>query len=312
MCVNQSTLCLSHSPLLFPIYIYIYIYKSKRQREKVNKECVESVNQYSSSQFQNTTLTTLTTLLNILESLLADNKEAKQPIDLEARQSIGESSNKNHPENKAETPNNKRMEEKFVSQNVFNLSDRVLTENEIKVLDKGLSFVAAPEKLDRLQIKNDLEKLGRTFSEKPAFKVPSSWTPPIRDVQLELYLWEIEDKLININESGKSYPNLSKDEGEALKSLMNDNEIIIKPVDKGSAVVIWSKHDYLLEASNQLSDKNVYCKSDTLQKVISEIRSVLRDMFNLKEIDQKIMNYRAVKKPQFGGFYLLPKIHKRP
>ena len=95
-----------------------------------------------------------------------------------------------------ETPNNKRMEGKFVSQNVFNLSDRVLTKNEIKVLDKGLSFVPTTEKVDRLQIKNDFAKLGRdiklrmfyqndlspSFSEKPAFKVPSSWTPPIGDV----------------------------------------------------------------------------------------------------------------------------------
>ena len=107
----------------------------------------------------------------------------------------------------------------------------VLTENEIKVLAKELNFVPRPEKLDRLQIKNDLEKLGRdiklrifyqndlspSFSEEPAFKVPSSQTPPIRDVQLELYLSEIEDKLININESGKNYPNLFKDEREALK-----------------------------------------------------------------------------------------------
>ena len=82
-------------------------------------------------------------------------------------------------------------------------------------------------------------------------------------MQIELYLSEIEDKLININESGKSYPNLSKDEREASKSLMNDNEIITKAADKGSAVVIWSKHDYLLEASNQPSDTNVYCKSNS-------------------------------------------------
>ena len=34
-------------------------------------------------------------------------------------------------------------------------------------------------------------------------------------------------------------------------------------------------------------------------------------MFNFKEIDQKIMNYLTVKKPQLGRFYLLPKIHKR-
>ena len=31
------------------------------------------------------------------------------------------------------------------------------------------------------------------FSEKPVFKVPSSWTPFIRDAQLELYLSKIED-----------------------------------------------------------------------------------------------------------------------
>ena len=197
------------------------------------------MNHYSTSEFQNATLCNDTTPLNILESLLTDNVEAKQPIDLEARQSIDETSDNNYPENNVETPNNKRMEGKFVSQNVFNLSDRVLTENEIKVLDKGLSFVPALEKLDRLRVKIDLEKLGRdiklrmfyqnnlspSFSEKPAFKVLSSWTPPIRYVQLELYVSKIEDKLININESGKSYPNLSKDEREALKSLMNDNKI---------------------------------------------------------------------------------------
>ena len=56
----------------------------------------------------------------------------------------------------------------------------------------------------------------------------------------------------------------------------------------------------------------MYCKSNsnTLQKVNSEIKSVPRDMFKLKEIDKKIMNYLTVKKAQLGRFYLLPKIHK--
>ena len=61
--------------------------------------------------------------------------------------------------------------------------------------------------------------------------VPSTWTPPIIDVELEFYLRETEDKLLNINESGKSCPNLSRDEREALHSLMNDDEIVIKPAD---------------------------------------------------------------------------------
>ena len=54
--------------------------QSKRQKEKANKECVESVNQYSSSEFQNTTLSNDTTLLNILESLLADNTDASSQL----------------------------------------------------------------------------------------------------------------------------------------------------------------------------------------------------------------------------------------
>ena len=45
------------------------------------------------------------------------------------------------------------------------------------------------------------------FSEKPAFKVPSNWTLPIRDAQMELCLTEIEDILLSINEIGKGYPN---------------------------------------------------------------------------------------------------------
>ena len=50
--------------------------QSKRQRKKANKECVELVNQYSSSQFQNITLSNDTTLLNILESWQYEGKAA--------------------------------------------------------------------------------------------------------------------------------------------------------------------------------------------------------------------------------------------
>ena len=53
------------------------------------------------------------------------------------------------------------MEGEFVSKNILNLSNRVLTENEIRVLDKGLNFIPTPRKLDRYQIKKDLEGLGR-------------------------------------------------------------------------------------------------------------------------------------------------------
>ena len=48
-----------------------------------------------------------------------------------------------------------------------------------------------------------------------------------------------------------------------------------------------------------------------MQKVNTEIKSVLRDILNCKEIDTKIMDYLLMKRPQLGRFYLLSKIYKR-
>ena len=54
------------------------------------------------------------------------------------------------------------------------------------------------------------------------------------------------------------YSNLTREERKALQTLKNDNSIVIKGADKGSAVVVWDREDYLKEAASQLSDKEVY------------------------------------------------------
>ena len=41
---------------------------------------------------------------------------------------------------------------------------------------------------------------------------------------------------------------------------MSDHELTIKPADKGSAVVVLDKYDYLLEAKGQLNNTKVYEK----------------------------------------------------
>ena len=43
------------------------------------------------------------------------------------------------------------------------------------------------------------------------------------------------------------YSNLTKGERDAVYSLKNDNSIIIKEADKGSAVVAWDRDGYLRE-----------------------------------------------------------------
>ena len=88
-----------------------------------------------------------------------------------------------------------RLVGKFVSNSVVNLSRWNITSAEIELLEKGLSFVPTLEKIDKWQVKKDLEKLGQdiclkihcldkptpAFLEALAFKVPSSWTPLICD-----------------------------------------------------------------------------------------------------------------------------------
>ena len=91
----------------------------------------------------------------------------------------------------------------------------------------------------------------------------------------------MEDELLKINENGKNYPNLCKEEHSALQDLMKDKNIIIKPADKGSAIVIWSRGDYLKECNQHLSNKNIYEKRNEFPAVQlnKEIGSTLSRMF---------------------------------
>ena len=43
-----------------------------------------------------------------------------------------------------------------------------------------------------------------------------------------------------------------------MRSLQKDKSVIIKPADKGSAVVVWDRNGYFKEAKRQLSDEKTY------------------------------------------------------
>ena len=117
-----------------------------------------------------------------------------------------------------------------------------------------------------------------------------------------MYLSELEEEILKIDETGQNYPNLTKAEREALQDLMYDKNIVIKPADKGSAIVIWDKQDYLKQCQLQLGKKSVYeeVKRDPLQNVMQKIRNTLLDMLRKKEIDKKLFNYLLVKNLQLG------------
>ena len=67
-----------------------------------------------------------------------------------------------------------------------------------------------------------------SFSEVPPFKTSSKRTPVITDTQLELYLSEIEDEMMQIEKQGENYSNLTKKECKAMEEFMNECNISIR------------------------------------------------------------------------------------
>ena len=95
-------------------------------------------------------------------------------------------------------------------------------------------------------------------------------------------------------------------------SLKNDNTIVIKGADKGSAVVVWDREDYLKEGHKQLSDEEVYEEvTNDPSTLESTIFTALNKIRARGDLSADNLEYFFNKDPKFARFYLLPKIHKR-
>ena len=212
-----------------------------------------------------------------------------------------------------------RLTAHFVSKNVINLSKKVLSKSEISLLSRGLKFCPTARELNKAQIKEDLEKFGRrirlkwhfrnekeTFSHSP-FKRKSTFNPPKgADVAIEAYLSTIEEQIMQIEEHGQNYSNLSVEEREALRNLKADKDIIIKSADKGSCIVVWG--------SSQLSDETVYQEipEDPMPGLFKVVSNCLRRITERDEkITKEILDFLKVEDPKLCRLYLLPKVQKR-
>ena len=113
-----------------------------------------------------------------------------------------------------------------------------------------------------------------------------------------------------IPEREKDY-NLPKDEYLAMHSLENDRNVVIKPADKGSSIVVWDRLDYLAEAEKQRSDSNID-KKDQI-KLVQKSNSMFKELKKKTVITEKEKNYFKFSFQRLLTLvnYLLPKIHKR-
>ncbi len=145
------------------------------------------------------------------------------------------------------------------------------------------------------------------------FRLKSKGKGPIGPLTLEAMITTNEQELNSRPPLTKSRKkNISNFEFKAMTELANNTNIIIRPADKGSAVVILNRIDYLKEGFKQLNNEKFYShqKTDLTDKHISLISNAIEDMYQNGEIDDYTKDYLLSCPGRTSDLYLLPKIHK--
>ena len=224
---------------------------------------------------------------------------------------------------------------------VVNLSSYQLTADEIKVLSKGLKFIPTPRNINKTEVSADIKEFGRRmrlnefFHDREAvssdseqsdhnnsydehsFHKPSNFTPKSgREPALDLYLKYLERNIMH----AKPQPcksNISKTEREAIVSLRKNKNIVIFEADKGGAVVVMNKTDYITEARNHLNsvdaDGNRIYKEltfDCTDKIMRDVKNAVEKASLHNIIDDELAELLIVDNSKPGNIYFLPKIHK--
>ncbi|CAJ0947650.1 unnamed protein product [Ranitomeya imitator] len=145
----------------------------------------------------------------------------------------------------------------------------------------------------------------------------STYRPPRSSHAVEAFIGIIEQSFSQLRQDIETHKlhtstNLSAPDFQALQTLRNDKEIIIKPADKGGAIVIMNKSEYTKEIYRQLRDDTIYrpLPGDPTIMTRNLIKDTLDPYVEKGVIDGKTKEYLTKDFPITPVFYILPKIHK--
>ncbi|KAJ8038195.1 hypothetical protein HOLleu_15540 [Holothuria leucospilota] len=154
---------------------------------------------------------------------------------------------------------------------------------------------------------------GSTDLEVSRFRNKSTWTPPAgRDSFLDSFLEAVQREVDAFQPPKYVKDNLTLEEREALTNLWTDDNIVIKPEDKGPAFVIQNKTDYIHTAKTDLSNVNFYRKNtvDKTPETAERVNKVVREMLREGDIKEKTAEYLVTNDVRTSRFYTLPKTQK--
>ena len=226
---------------------------------------------------------------------------------------------------------------------MVNLSNYQPTKHELSLLEKGLNFIPTPYREHETKIIQDFllfERKCRLYhkyndpeksqseehladpDEEPTpshkiLRVNKGYKPKDHEIDPNILAYK-SICLQNLKDSFKttSRPrfNLKKKERKAIKSLTSNKDIVIKPADKGGAIVIMNKEDYKQEGLRQLSKSEHYKKLEdpekSIKSFIERVNNTLKTAMEDGLIKQEMKDILFRESPRTSNLYLLPKIHK--
>ena len=73
---------------------------------------------------------------------------------------------------------------------------------------------------------------------------------------------------------------------------MNDDNVVVRPADKGSGIVIINSEEQVKKVNEELSKNDTYKKiKDSTASVRNKIKTLLKDMHNKVWIDANVKKY---------------------
>ena len=150
-----------------------------------------------------------------------------------------------------------------------------LPDDQRDVLARGLRFIPTPRGINPSDVNFELERFYRRVKLHAFFndqnrgftdirsddvddfskynRKPSNWTPSANPLCVDRFIDRCREvSNIHFDKQSSKRSNISSTERKALFCLKKRDDIVIKPADKGCAIVVWRKDLYIEEANRQL------------------------------------------------------------
>ena len=211
---------------------------------------------------------------------------------------------------------------------VVNLSSIKLTLSQLYVLSKGLNFGLNETNKSKI-IRNASKEIsqfirniqikymfiGDDKKKREPFTGNKQWKPPRSKQHQAIIALEdiLNEEFSDLIKHNNIRNNISSTDRDALKSLRNNQNIIIKKADKGGCIVILDTDNYIKKIDAMLSDSTTYSKllQIDLDQKKSEVDGIINHLFEDNFISKRQKKFLTNFSPKIPVFYGLPKIHKK-